>query len=102
MGDGLKSGNERVCRSHLRHRAACHRPACLLQSIGAVMSPINRIAARARAVALSFLFIAPAAAVAQVPAFPAAFHARRIATNGTTLYVRSGGTGPAVVLLHGF
>ena len=25
-----------------------------------------------------------------------------IATNGTTLYVRVGGTGPAVVLLHGY
>jgi pimeloyl-ACP methyl ester carboxylesterase len=25
-----------------------------------------------------------------------------IATNGTTIYVRSGGTGPAVVLLHGY
>ena len=27
---------------------------------------------------------------------------RRIATNGTTLYVRVGGKGPAVVLLHGY
>jgi pimeloyl-ACP methyl ester carboxylesterase len=25
-----------------------------------------------------------------------------IATNGTTIYVRSGGTGPAVGLLHGY
>jgi len=41
-------------------------------------------------------------AAAQVEPFPAAFHTRRIATNGTTLYVRVGGTGPAVVLLHGF
>ena len=39
---------------------------------------------------------------AQVKPFPAGFHIRRLPTNGTTLYVRIGGTGPAVVLLHGF
>jgi pimeloyl-ACP methyl ester carboxylesterase len=42
------------------------------------------------------------AAAAQVQPFPAGFHTQRIATNGTTLYVRVGGTGPAVVLLHGY
>jgi pimeloyl-ACP methyl ester carboxylesterase len=41
-------------------------------------------------------------AVAQIEPFPASFHIRRIATNGTTLYTRIGGTGPAVVLLHGY
>jgi pimeloyl-ACP methyl ester carboxylesterase len=30
------------------------------------------------------------------------FHDQRIATNGTTLHVRIGGTGPAVILLHGY
>lgn len=39
---------------------------------------------------------------AQVEPFPAAFHNQRIATNGTSLYVRTGGKGPAVVLLHGY
>ena len=34
--------------------------------------------------------------------FPALFKTREIATNGTTLHVRVGGSGPAVVLLHGF
>ncbi len=34
--------------------------------------------------------------------FPKSFHAHNIATNGTRLYVRVGGSGPAVVLLHGF
>jgi len=34
--------------------------------------------------------------------YPKTFRARRIATNGTTLYVRIGGLGPAVVLLHGY
>jgi pimeloyl-ACP methyl ester carboxylesterase len=41
-------------------------------------------------------------AAAQVQPFPAAFRIQRIATNGTTLHVRIGGTGPAVVLLHGY
>ena len=39
---------------------------------------------------------------ARVEAFSKEFRARQIATNGTTLYVRAGGHGPAVVLLHGF
>jgi len=34
--------------------------------------------------------------------FPPEFHTRDIATNGTSIYVRSGGTGPAVILLHGY
>jgi pimeloyl-ACP methyl ester carboxylesterase len=34
--------------------------------------------------------------------FPPQFHMREIATNGTSIYVRSGGNGPAVVLLHGY
>ena len=34
--------------------------------------------------------------------FPPEFRTREIATNGTSIYVRSGGTGPAVVLLHGY
>ena len=49
---------------------------------------------------LSMLAAAPAAA--QVEPFPAAFHTQEIATNGTTIHVRIGGHGPAVVLLHGY
>src|SRR5271170_1793767 len=41
-------------------------------------------------------------AVAGVTPYPASFHAQLVQTNGTSLYVRSGGQGPAVVLLHGF
>ena len=37
-----------------------------------------------------------------VEPFPAGFKTQDIATNGTTLHVRVGGTGPAGVLLHGF
>jgi pimeloyl-ACP methyl ester carboxylesterase len=34
--------------------------------------------------------------------FPPDFRTRDITTNGTTIHVRSGGAGPAVVLLHGY
>src|ERR1700678_3792573 len=40
--------------------------------------------------------------VAEITPFPASFHPQMIPTNGTSLYVRVGGKGPAVVLLHGF
>src|SRR4051812_19796293 len=43
--------------------------------------------------------ISPAAALEP---FPKVFKTQEIATNGTTLHVRVGGSGPAVVLLHGF
>jgi pimeloyl-ACP methyl ester carboxylesterase/quercetin dioxygenase-like cupin family protein len=36
------------------------------------------------------------------PVAPAALHLQEVATNGTTLHVRIAGTGPAVVLLHGY
>jgi pimeloyl-ACP methyl ester carboxylesterase len=48
----------------------------------------------------------PAAAIAgfimSAFTFPAGFRASDVATNGTTIHVRSGGAGPAVVLLHGY
>ena len=34
--------------------------------------------------------------------FPKQFHTQDIKTNGTTIHVRVGGTGPAVILLHGY
>src|SRR5260370_12973431 len=34
--------------------------------------------------------------------FPAVMQTRRIETNGTSIHVRVGGHGPAVVMLHGF
>ena len=40
--------------------------------------------------------------VAEITPFPASFHTQMVPTNGTSLYVRVGGNGPAVVLLHGF
>src|SRR5213592_1535500 len=41
-------------------------------------------------------------AVAQVQPFPASFKTRTISTNGAHIFVRVGGQGPAVVLLHGY
>lgn len=49
---------------------------------------------------IALALVAPAAA--RVLPYPKSFAARMIATNGTSLYVRVGGSGPAVVLLHGF
>jgi pimeloyl-ACP methyl ester carboxylesterase len=39
---------------------------------------------------------------ARIEAFPGTFHTQMVQTNGTTLFVRVGGQGPAVILLHGF
>jgi pimeloyl-ACP methyl ester carboxylesterase len=39
---------------------------------------------------------------AEVQPFPPGFRTQMIQANGTRLYVRVGGTGPAVVMLHGF
>lgn len=52
------------------------------------------------AVALAIVAAAPAAA--QIAPFPSSFHTQDIATNGTTLHVRVGGKGPAVLLIHGY
>jgi pimeloyl-ACP methyl ester carboxylesterase len=51
------------------------------------------------ALGLLVAFAAPAFAYGE---FPKSFKTAEIATNGTTLHVRVGGKGPAVVLLHGF
>src|SRR5258708_37520774 len=34
--------------------------------------------------------------------FPAVFRVQDVAVNGATIHVRSGGSGPTVVLIHGF
>ena len=56
---------------------------------------------------LRFVISALGAAAIALPAaaqvqFPAGFRTQEIATNGATIHVRVGGTGPAVVLLHGY
>jgi pimeloyl-ACP methyl ester carboxylesterase len=51
------------------------------------------------ALVATFLLVAPAFAIEP---FPSTFRSQEVATNGTTLHVRIGGSGPAVVMLHGF
>jgi pimeloyl-ACP methyl ester carboxylesterase len=51
------------------------------------------------ALLVAFLIVGP---VLALEPFPSSFHAQEISTNGTTLHVRIGGQGPAVVMLHGF
>ena len=56
---------------------------------------------RLSAVVFCALLTVDSSASATVP-FPRSFRTENISTNGTTLYVRIGGHGPAVVMLHGF
>lgn len=52
--------------------------------------------------AASLLLTLSIPAQAGVVAFPAAFRTQEVAVDGGTIHVRVGGSGPAVVLLHGF
>lgn len=55
------------------------------------------------AMLLGLLLLSAAPQVrAQDFVFPSTFRTQEIATNGTTLHVRIGGKGPAVLLLHGY
>jgi pimeloyl-ACP methyl ester carboxylesterase len=55
-----------------------------------------------RFVVCGIVTLLPAARLAAIEPYPASFHTEMVQANGTSLYVRSGGKGPAVVLLHGF
>src|ERR1700684_2532560 len=52
------------------------------------------------ALTAAMVFVAPT--FARIEAFPSTFHTQMVQTNGTSLFVRVGGAGPAVILLHGF
>jgi pimeloyl-ACP methyl ester carboxylesterase len=54
------------------------------------------------AAAVSVGFLLSASALAAVQPYPANFGTMNIVANGTQIYVRVGGAGPAVVLLHGY
>lgn len=41
-------------------------------------------------------------ALAAIEPFPGNFHTQMVKTNGTSLFVRVGGKGPVVLLLHRF
>jgi pimeloyl-ACP methyl ester carboxylesterase len=57
---------------------------------------------RATWLAVLWLLFVPAAAQAQFEPFPSRFQVKTIAANGTRIHVRVGGSGPAVILIHGF
>jgi len=52
--------------------------------------------------AIAGALLACAPAIAEVQPFPTDFHTREITANGVRIHVRVGGSGPAVVLLHGY
>ena len=54
------------------------------------------------AAAASLSLILSASALAAVQPYPASFGTMNVLANGTQIYVRVGGAGPAVVLLHGY
>ncbi len=56
----------------------------------------------ASAAALVLPLIAATSAAAEIKPFPSSFHAEQMPVAGGTQYVRIGGQGPAVLLLHGF
>src|ERR1700719_4659574 len=53
-------------------------------------------------VALAAAAVLVTPALARIEAFPGTFRTQMVETNGTSLFVRVGGQGPAVILLHGF
>lgn len=55
-----------------------------------------------RSILTALALTVSAPALAEVPAYPSSFQTREVAANGTTLHVRVGGSGPAVVLIHGY
>jgi pimeloyl-ACP methyl ester carboxylesterase len=70
-------------------------------------SATRRPRARARrlliTVCAAFVGVAALATdVHAIDAFPKSIRAQKMDVNGTVLYVRTGGSGPAVVMLHGF
>jgi pimeloyl-ACP methyl ester carboxylesterase/quercetin dioxygenase-like cupin family protein len=55
-----------------------------------------------RALLTGLWLLAASSGHAQSLTFPKEFKSQSVASNGTTIYVRVGGSGPAVVLLHGY
>jgi pimeloyl-ACP methyl ester carboxylesterase len=53
-------------------------------------------------IGLVLCLAAAPAANARIEQFPSEMRVQRVKTDGATIYVRAGGKGPAVVMLHGF
>jgi pimeloyl-ACP methyl ester carboxylesterase len=70
-----------------------------------ILTTGNSVVQNVRTLLTSILLlpaICAAPAFARIEPFPADFKIEKILTNGATIYVRVGGKGPAVVMLHGF
>src|SRR5262245_64319577 len=65
------------------------------------MNNVSAIAVRVLVAAITPLVLV-LSAFAEVRPFPPSFHTEKIKTDGATIHVRVGGTGPAVMMLHGF
>src|SRR5215469_14045817 len=57
---------------------------------------------RRRLVACGVVALLPLMASAAIVPYPPEFRTQMVQANGTSIHVRFGGQGPAVVLLHGF
>ncbi|WP_296599492.1 alpha/beta hydrolase [Phenylobacterium sp.] len=64
-----------------------------------ILHSLRRLALAGAALTMA---VAPLPATAAAFDFPPGFRTQEVATNGTTIHVRVGGKGPAVVLLHGY
>jgi len=76
-----------------------------MQASSAVTTPKSAaryLSALLTSILMMTAILCTTSAFAGVEAFPADFKIERISANGATLYVRVGGQGPAVVILHGF
>ena len=62
---------------------------------------MGTLAVRLSLSVLAFLVMA-SPTIAGVRPFPSGFRTEEIRTDGATIHVRGGGTGPAIVMLHGF
>ncbi len=69
-------------------------------TIARVAGLLGRTLLAAVSVAVATALTTPA--LARIESYPAEFRTQTVPTNGTSLHVRVGGKGPAVVLLHGF
>jgi len=69
-------------------------------TIARVAGLLGRTLLAAVPVAVATALTTPA--LARIESYPAEFRTQTVPTNGTSLHVRVGGKGPAVVLLHGF
>jgi pimeloyl-ACP methyl ester carboxylesterase len=73
----------------------------MFHCLKALQKTENSVMRKAAFVALCVLLLA-SPAWARIEPFPATFKTETIATNGPDVYVRVGGKGPTVVLLHGY